>query len=89
MLDINKIFSELAEYKRIQEETQAVIDGLTDTIKKYMEEQNTDILTGTEHKVTYKPVTQNRVDAKRLQAEKPEIYTAYCTPSTYKRFTFS
>lgn len=89
MLDINKIFSELAEYKRIQEETQAVIDGLTDTIKKYMEEQNTDILTGTEHKAIYKPVTQNRVDTKRLQVEKPEIYTAYCTPSTYKRFNFS
>ena len=89
MRDINLIFSELAQYKRLQEETQAVIDGLTDTIKKYMEEQNTDILTGTEHKATYKPITQNRVDTKKLKEQFPQIAEQVTAQSTYKRFTFS
>lgn len=36
--------------------------------------------------VTWKPVTQARLDTKRLRAERPEIYEQYATTSTYRRF---
>ena len=88
MRDINLIFSELAQYKRLQEETSAIIDTLTDEIKSIMTESGNYSIVGNEHRAQWSDVTQNRVDTKRLQVEKPEIYTAYCTPSTYKRFTF-
>lgn len=89
MLDINKAFSELAQYKMILADTQAIVDGLTDEIKAYMLENNTDVLTGNEHKATYKDVTQNRLDGKALQEKHPDIYKAFTTSTTYKRFNFS
>ena len=36
--------------------------------------------------VTWKPITQSRLDAKRLRAERPDIYEQYATMSTYRRF---
>jgi len=36
--------------------------------------------------VTWKPVTQTRIDTKRLKAEKPDIYQQYATTTTYRRF---
>lgn len=36
--------------------------------------------------VTWKPVVSQRLDTKRLKAERPEIYEQYATASTYRRF---
>ena len=37
-MDINAIMEELAQYSKMAEEIAATVDGLKDTIKKYMEE---------------------------------------------------
>ena len=71
MKDINIIFSELAQYTRIMEEATATVDGLKDEIKRYMEDHNTDILTGNEHKATYKAVTSSRIDTTALKHDMP------------------
>lgn len=36
--------------------------------------------------VSYKPVTSNRIDSKRLKKEKPELFKEYSKESTYRRF---
>ena len=36
--NLNSIMREIAEYTRMAEEITAVLDGLKDTLKKYMEE---------------------------------------------------
>jgi len=89
MKDINEMFSELAQYTRLQEETAAIIEGLKDEIKKYMEERNTDILTGNEHKATYKAVTFNRIDTTALKKDLPDIAARYTKTTETKRFTFT
>lgn len=61
-MSINEIMKELAQYKRLQEETAAIIEGLTDQIKAYMIENQLDTITGDEHKATYKTVTSSRID---------------------------
>lgn len=38
-------------------------------------------------KVTYKTITQNRIDSKRLKEEHPEIYEKYLKPSISRRLT--
>ena len=89
MRDVNLMFSELAQYTRLQEETAAIIEGIKDEIKAVMLETGQDTITGTEHKATYKDVTQSRLDSKALKAEHPDIFETYNKATTYKRFTFA
>lgn len=89
MKDINLIFSELAQYNRMAEEIAATVDGLKDTIKKYMEENQLETLTGNEHKATYKTVTSSRIDTTALKRNAPDIADKYTKITETKRFTFA
>ena len=89
MVDINAIMAELAQYTRMAEEIAATVDGLKDTIKKYMEENQLETLTGNEHKATYKTVTISRIDATALKRNAPDIAEKYTKTTETKRFTFA
>lgn len=88
MKDVNTIFAELAQYTRLQEETSAIIDGLKDEIKGYMNAAGLEVLTGNEHKASYKTVTAARVDTTALKKDMPDIAAAYTRTTQSKRFTF-
>lgn len=89
MVDINAIMAELAQYTRMAEEITATIDGLKDAIKKYMEENQLETLTGNEHKATYKTVTSSRIDTTALKRNAPDIAEKYTKTTETKRFTFA
>ena len=89
MRDINLIFSELAQYKRLQEETSAIIDTLTDEIKSIMSATNNYKIVGNEHRAVWSDVTQNKIDTKKLKEQFPQIAEQLTRTSTCKRFTFS
>lgn len=88
-MNIDNTMKELAEYIRLGEEVAANIDALKDVLKAYMTETGKDVLTGTEHKASYKAVTSSRIDATALKKEHPDIATAYTRTTESKRFTFS
>lgn len=88
-MNINAIMAELAQYTRIAEEIAATVDGLKDTIKKYMEENQLETLTGNEHKATYKTVTSSRIDTTALKRNAPDIAEKYTKTTETKRFTFA
>lgn len=88
-MNINEIMAELAQYKMLQEETAAIIEGLTDKLKAYMTENGIDTLTGDEHKATYKAVTSSRIDTTALKKALPDVATAYTKTTQTKRFTFA
>ena len=88
MKNIDSTMRELAQYTRIMEEASDTVDALKDEIKRYMEEHNTDILTGNEHKATYKAVTSNRIDTSALKKDLPDIAAQYTKTTETKRFTF-
>ena len=88
-MDVNNILSELAQYTRLQEETTAIIDGLKDTLKKYMDENHLETLTGTEHKATYKAVASSRIDTTALKKDMPDIAAQYTKSTSTKRFLFN
>lgn len=88
MKNIDDLFSELAQYTRIMEGATATVDGLKDEIKRYTEEHNTDILTGNEHKATYKAVTSSRLDSTALKRDMSDIAAQYTKTTKTKRFTF-
>ena len=88
-MDINAIMAELAQYTRMAEEIAATVDGLKDTIKKYMEKNQLETLTGNEHKATYKTVTSSRIDTTALKRNAPDIAEKYTKTTETKRFTFT
>lgn len=88
MKDINIMFSELAQYTRIMEEAAATVDSLKDEIKAYMNEHNTDILTGNEHRATYKAIQSSRIDTAALKNDMPDIAARYTKTTSRKRFLF-
>lgn len=87
-MNINEIMRELAEYTRLAEEIAATVDSLKDVLKKHMEENGLEVLTGTEHKATYKAVTSSRIDTAALKKNAPAIAEQYTKITTAKRFVF-
>lgn len=87
--NIDEIMRNLAEYTRLQEETSAIIDGLKDELKTIMRERNTDTLTGTEHKASYKAVVSSRIDTTAIKKELPEVAAKYTRTTETRRFTFA
>lgn len=89
MKNIDTIMGELAQYTRLQEETAAIIDGLKDELKAIMQERNTDTLTGTEHKASYKAVVSSRIDTTAIKKELPDVAAKYTRTTETRRFTFA
>ena len=87
-MDYNKIMKELSEYIRIQEEATEKANELKETLKKYMEDNHIETLSGTEHKATYKAVNASRIDSKKLKEDLPDVYIKYARESVTMRFTF-
>ena len=88
MKNIDSTMKELAQYTRIMEEASAMVEGLKDEIKRYMEDHNTDMVTGNEHKATYKAVSSSRIDTASLKKDLPDIASRYTKTTETKRFTF-
>jgi len=88
-MNINEIMRELAQYTRLQEEAAATVEALKDQLKRYMNENQLDTLTGAEHKATYKTVTSSRIDTSALKKALPEVAERYTKTSETKRFTFA
>lgn len=88
-MNIDSIMKELAEYIRMGEQIAATVDGLKDQLKQIMREQNTDTLTGAEHKATYKAVTSSRVDTTALKKDMPDVAARYTKTTETRRFTFA
>ncbi len=73
----------------MSEELTAELEALKDEVKQTMTEQNTDTLVIDCYKVTWKPVTSNRIDTTAIKRELPEIAERYTKQTETKRFTIS
>lgn len=88
MYNIDEIMKNLAEYTRIYEEAAEIVEALKDELKNIMQQRGTDILTGAEHKATYKTYNSSRIDTKALTAECPEIAARFTKTTETRRFIF-
>lgn len=77
--------NEYRENKRLIEELEALNESLKANIVAMMGDRET--VTEGATKATLKTVTSSRLDSKGIKADYPDIFTAYSTPTTYKRFT--
>lgn len=86
--NLDAIMQELAQYTRMAEEIAATVDSLKDILKKHMEENGLEVLTGNEHKASYKAVTSSRIDTTALKRDLPEIAARYTKTTETRRFLF-
>ena len=75
---------ELKELERMQEELAAEIEAIKDAIKAAMGDQ--EAVTAGAYKITWKPVTTSRLDAKALKAALPDVAAPFTTSTTSRRF---
>ena len=80
---------ELRELKRMAEELNGQIEALTDDIKAYMTRENTDEISGTDWKCSWKPVQSTRFDSKAFKAENRALYDQYSVTTTTSRFSMA
>ena len=80
---------ELRELRRMADELQQEIDGLTDQIKAVMTERDTDTLTGDDYKITWKAVTSSRLDTAALKKALPQVAEQFTKTSTSRRFVLA
>jgi len=89
MNEMDSKIKELRELHRMAEELQAEIDGLTDFIKAEMTARETDTLTGSDWKVTWKTVTSSRLDTTALKKALPDLAQQFTKTSTTRRFVLA
>lgn len=80
---------ELRELRRMADEIATEIETLQDAIKSEMTARNTDTLTGTDWKVTWKAVTSKRFDSAAFKKTHGELYEQYTKETTSRRFTLA
>lgn len=77
--------TEIQEYTRIIEEASAALESLKDEVKAHMGDET--LLIAGPYKVTYSPVTTNRLDTTALKKELPDVAARYTKSQTVRRFT--
>lgn len=88
-MNINETMKELAQWQRMQEEAAAMVEALKDQIKEHMTAAGLEVLTGDEHKATFKTVSSSRIDTAALKKGHPDIAAQYTKTTETKRFIFA
>ena len=85
MNNFEKLCDEYRENKRLIEELEDYNDTIRAQILELMGDKDTMIQCAA--KATYKTVVSDRFNSKLFKEERPDMYKAYCSEMTVKRFT--
>lgn len=80
----NDSIKEMLELKEYIKTLQLQANGIENRIKEQMKEA--ELAIAKDYKITWKTVSSNRVDSKRLKADYPDIYEKVCNASISRRF---
>lgn len=82
---VNKINELEKEIKALQDKQNA----LKDELKTELESRSVNELQTGKFIIRWKTVISNRLDSKKLKADFPDIYKAFCRAQETKRFTIA
>lgn len=85
MNNFEKLCDEYRENKRLIEELEDYNDTIRAQILELMGDKDTMIQGAA--KATYKTVVSDRFNSKLFKEARPDMYKAYCSETTTKRFT--
>lgn len=86
VIELNGKVKELRELRRMAEEIAAEIEALQDAIKGEMTARNTEEISGTDWKISWKPVKSSRLDTAALRKAAPDLVAAFTRESVTRRF---
>ena len=78
---------ELRELRRMADELAAAIDTIQDAIKAEMTAAGVDVLTGSDWKAVWKPITTSLIDTTALKKALPDLAAQFTKTSTVRRFS--
>ena len=78
---------ELRELRRMADELATAIDTIQDAIKAEMTAAGVDVLTGSDWKAIWKPITSSRIDTTALKKALPDLAAQFTKVSTVRRFS--
>lgn len=78
---------ELRELRRMADELATAIDTIQDAIKAEMTAAGVDVLTGSDWKAVWKPITTSRIDTTALKKALPDLAAQFTKVSTVRRFS--
>lgn len=78
---------ELRELRRMADELAAAIGTIQDAIKAEMTAAGVDVLTGSDWKAVWKPITSSRIDTAALKKALPDLAAQFTKTSTVRRFS--
>lgn len=84
-LEADTLIKDYEEAKEEEKQIKERVATLENRLKAMMKEN--EIGMASNHQVTWKTVTSNRIDSKRLKTEQPEIYEKYIKTSSSRRFS--
>lgn len=87
--EMDSKIKELRELRRMAEELAAEIDSIQDTIKRHMDAEGVDTISGTDWRVTYKAVTSSRIDTGALKKALPDLAQQFTRTTTARRFSLA
>lgn len=91
-MSINEMDAKAKAYFDLMEQIDqltAEAEAIKDTIKAAMVEIEQEEITGHGWRATWHNTKGNRLDSKKLKAERPEVYEAYTISTTGTRFTIN
>ncbi len=88
-IELSKKMQELRELRRMADEIQSEIEAITDLFKTEMDARSIDELSGTDWKVSWKPVTSSRLDTTALKKALPEVVERFSKTTTVRRFSIA
>ncbi len=78
---------ELRELRRMADELATAIDTIQDAIQAEMTAAGVDVLTGSDWKAVWKPITTSRIDTTALKKALPDLAAQFTKTSTVRRFS--
>lgn len=87
--ELDRKVKDLRELRRMADELAAEIETAQDAIKAELSARGTDEARGTDWRITWKPVTSDRIDSKSLRVELPDVAARYMKQITTRRFVLA
>ena len=87
--EVDAKVKELRELRDMEAEVKSAIAVIEDSLKAEMLAKNTEVLAGTDYRVTWKTVVTNRFDSAAFKLPHADLFAQFSRSTTTRRFVIA
>lgn len=87
--EVDAKVKELRELRDMEAEVKSAIAVIEDSLKAEMLAKNTEVLAGTDYRVTWKTVVTNRFDSAAFKLTHADLFAQFSRSKTTRRFVIA